>query len=174
MPRYSPEREAYNRRVHQGDRSPNPVFARDEILYRRYPEKDLVDGRPTPLGFQFPETSGISVNRGAYSEPHDVLEPDCCDGNVREFCVVIQFRVESVPEEIVSSTGSYRFRLKHLPEPSCFAHAEIWCNRAGDVEQPYMKPPKQARTLFYAKLIQQITSAPLRFEPVAESESFLS
>lgn len=170
MPRYSPEGDTYYDRVHQGTRVANRDFPGAELLYRRFREQDLVEGRPTPLGLRFPENSGISVNRQAYSEPQDVLEPDCCGGHTRDACVVLQFAVDDVPEQLSSPTGDYRFRMKHAPEASCFAHSEIWCNQSGDVDQPFERPAKSVREIFRAKLVQRILTSPLRFELRSESE----
>jgi hypothetical protein len=168
VPRYSPEGDTYTQRVHRGDRPVDPHFAHSEWLYRRVRQQELVDGRITPLLFQFPETSGISVNRQIYSEPQDVLEPDCCDGQARDGYLVLQIMVQEIPESVTSSTGVYQFRMKHVPKTSCYPHSEVWCNQHGDVEQPYQKPPPHARKLFYGKLIQLIQRSarqPLRFDP---------
>ncbi len=173
MPIYSPDDDNYTERVPQNERPEDADFHPLEALYRRYREKDLVNGKPTPLvGFQFYETDGHSVNRGKYCEARDTLEPDCCDGNRRTDCVVLKFQVRNIPPEIVATDGSnhlYRFRLKHVPKPTCYAHSEIWCNQQGDVNQPYVRPQKHVRNLFLADLLRS-EPEPLRFEPLSAAQ----
>jgi hypothetical protein len=43
---------------------------------------------------------GISTNRGRYSLPQDVLEPDCCDGNNRLGMVVLGLAVGGFPQSL--------------------------------------------------------------------------
>jgi len=149
-----------------------PEFSPDETLYRRYREKDLVLGRPTPLGFKvgfaFKDGSGQSVNRSEFSEPKDVLEPDCCGGTFKAGFVVLVFIVKDVPEIIKSGNESecdFRFRLKHVPKPLCFAHSEIWCNQSGIVDEPYEVPPKNVRDRFRGELLRRIRLPALHFTP---------
>ena len=97
--------------------------------------------------------AGHSVNRSKYSLPEDVLEPDCCDGNFRPEYVVLQILVSELPTEITASNGtSYRIRPVHRPKETCYSHSEIWCNEQGDIDQPYQRPPKDVRNLFYGEL----------------------
>ena len=170
MPIFSPDELSYNQRAHRNERPENHEFTPNELLFRRYRENDLVNGRPTPLGFSFAETTGHSVNRGNYSQPQDVLEPDCCDGHARSDCVVLEFNVADVPGELVSSDQTrhtYFFRLKHVPKATCFAHSEMWCNQQGNIHEPYQYPPKNVRDRFRAELIRRITLPPRRFDPVS-------
>ena len=169
MPTYSPDRPEFQQRVHENGRSEDTDFPSAEALYRRYREKDLVDGKPTPLSaFRFDDNSGHSVNRGRYSEPQDVLEPDCCNGLMRIGYVVLELAVGDIPAEITSADETrrvYNFQMKHVPKATCFAHSEIWCNQHGHIREPYEKPPKNVRDVFAAELVRQIRNAPRRFEP---------
>src|SRR5438876_8473273 len=95
-----------------------------ESLFRRYPRKSLFNGKPVPLTMSFEGDSGISVNRSKYSEPQDVLEPDCCDGEHRPECVILDIHVSEMPKEIATTdeTGRvFRFRMVHKPKDTCFA-----------------------------------------------------
>jgi len=123
---------------------------------------------------QFEDQSGISVNRSKYSEAQDVLEPDCCDGHVRAECVVLEFPTADVPPELRTEDGTnrtFRFPLKHVPQDTCYAHSEIWCNQEGDIELPYESPPKRVRDIFRAKLAARVAERdPREFQPVNAAE----
>ncbi len=170
MPTYSPDGEEYRTRVHRGAKPEDQDFHPSEKLFRRYKEKDLVLGRPTPLsGLQFRDDSGHSVNRGKYSEPQDVLEPDCCNGMRRDDCVVLTILVSDVPDSLVCEvTGrSYSFRPKHTPEDHCYAHSEIWCNRSGSIVAPYESPTKNVKDAFRIHLLKRFLDdgrEPLSFD----------
>jgi hypothetical protein len=146
VPTFSPDGAEYIGRVHQNERQEDQVFLPSESLYHRFRSGQEVAGRATPLTL-LPfdgTTTGPSVNRSKYSKPHDVLEPDCCDGNDRSTHKVLEFRVADLPDEIAvedSSGRIFRFRPKHVPEAKCFAHSEIWCNRGGNVLDPIEVPP---------------------------------
>ncbi len=156
VPVYSSDGQPYQDRVHQNGRPADQTFGAGEHLYRRYPKEYLRDGKPVPLAFQafsFERAAGRSVNRGKYSLPEDVLEPDCCDGNFRSEYVVLQILVSELPAEIPASNGTtYRIRPAHRPKETCYSHSEIWCNEQGDIDQPYRRPPKDVRNLFYGEL----------------------
>jgi hypothetical protein len=173
MPIYNPDGPEFSERVHENGRTEDSDFPPTEALYRRYRENDLVDGKPTPLSaFRFDNNSGHSVNRSKYSEPQDVLEPDCCNGSVRIGYVVLELAVNDIPAAITSAdeTGRvYRFHMKHVPRATCFAHSEIWCNQQGSVREPYEKPPKNVRDVFAAELIRRIRNPPHKFEPRGEA-----
>jgi hypothetical protein len=123
---------------------------------------------------QFEDDSGISVTRQNYSEPQDVLEPDCCDGNQRPGSVVLEFAVGDIPQRITGQDGrEFVFAPKHVPRETCYCHSEIWCNRQGNIEEPYDPPPKQVRDLFRAKLVQNIEAMKrrvLEFPPLPVPE----
>lgn len=160
VPVFSPDSQIYRDRVHCNGRAPDQLFNPSEHLFRRYPKERLTGGRPVPLSMKFEDDSGISVNRGKYSAPHDVLEPDCCDGHPRVGCVVLDILVSDVPAEIATADGTgrvFRFKLKHRPkETTCYAHSEVWCNEHGDIEQPYQPPPKAVKNLFRGELARHL------------------
>ena len=87
----------------------------------------------TPAGVPFPD---LSVNRGKYSEPSDVLigYPSAVG--------VATARVEDIPESI----DDFEFRPVHDPEPDNYSHAEIRAFRDG--EHVRRKPPKTVRNRF--------------------------
>jgi hypothetical protein len=174
VPIYSPDDETYRQRVHANGRPRDQAFDPSDALFRRYPEKFLVDGKPVPVVMQamkFDENSGISVNWGRYSEPQDVLEPDCCDGSRRQDCVVLTIMVSEVPSQVLTTDGSnrvFRFPLKHGPKAHCYAHSEIWCNQSGDVDQPHESPPKQVKDEFRLRLFEPMGArVPLSLKPRA-------
>lgn len=170
MPIYSLDAAEYQRRVHQNGRGEDQVFSQTELLFRRYPRKLLLNGRPVPLTMQFDDKSGVSVNRGLYSEPHDVLEPDCCNGNQRPDSVVLEFAVSDVPVSIAGQDRrEFRFSPKHVPKEQCYSHTEIWCNAEGDIERAYQSPSKQVRDIFRAELLRRIEEMGRKvheFEPI--------
>jgi len=174
VPIYSPDNEQYRLRVHQNGRAVDQNFGPAESLFRRYPRRWLLNGKPVPLTMQFEDQSGISVNRSKYSEAQDVLEPDCCDGHVRAECVVLEFPTADVPPELRTEDGTnrtFRFPLKHVPQDTCYAHSEIWCNQEGDIELPYESPPKRVRDIFRAKLAARVAERdPREFQPVNAAE----
>ena len=164
MPVYNPDGQPYRDRVHRNGRAPDQTFAPDEHLFRRYPRQFLHGGKPVPLTMTFEDDSGISTNRSKYSQPQDVLEPDCCEGHHRPECVVLDILVSDVPTELMTTddTGRvFRFRTAHRPKEECFAHAEIWCNEQGDIERPYQAPPKHVKKLFRAELAQRLAVRPV-------------
>jgi hypothetical protein len=123
---------------------------------------------------QFPDDSGISVNRGSCSEARDVLEPDCCDGRHKSGCVVLEFVVSEVPRELTTTDGTNRifhFPMKHIPLVRCYPHSEIWCNQTGNIGDPYEKPPKQIKDRFRVALAERIAErVPLQFEAVRDQD----
>jgi hypothetical protein len=169
VPFYSPDDGHFQNRVHQNRRPVNQRFSPDERLYRRFPKKYLINGRPVPLNIQsiqFGDDSGISVNRGSCCEPQDVLEPDCCGGTIRHECVVLEILVSELPEGLTTENGSqtFRFPMRHVPRPLCYAHSEVWCNDTGDIERPYQRPPKEIRDHFRAHIAKCISRrVPLEF-----------
>lgn len=173
MPTYSPDGPLYHGRVRCNGRGTDPEFDTCEHLYRRYPRSYLKDGKPIPLTMSFEDHSGISVNRGKYSEPQDVLEPDCCEGQGRPNCVVLDFLVSDVPGEIPVNDNSgrrFQFCLAHKPTDSCYAHSEIWCNEDGDPGKPYQAPPKSVRNLFRGELARKLAQQNvLEFAPQSEA-----
>lgn len=161
MPTYSVDSQLYRDRVHRNGREVDHTFDPDEHLFRRYPKRYLVNGKPVPITMQFEADSGISVNRSRYSQPQDVLEPDCCDGESRPECVVLDIHCDEVPKEITTKDGSgrvFRFRLAHKPKELCFAHSEIWCNQQGDIRQACEEPPRHVKDIFRVEIARQLAN----------------
>jgi hypothetical protein len=159
VPTHSPDGPEYLARVHANGRQEDQEFPSAESLYRRYREKDLVNGKPTPLaGFQFAETTGHSVNRERYSNPLDAIEPDCCGGADRPGHMVLELLVADVPPSVTcSETGRvYQFKMKHVPKPTCYAHSEIWCNKSGQTTDSYESPPKNVKDRFRVQLLSRL------------------
>lgn len=170
MPIYSPDGQTYRDRVHRNGREEDQTFAPDERLFRRYPKKHLYDGKPGPLSLMtFQADSGISVNRNKYSEPQDVLEPDCCEGAHKPGYVVLDIHSSDVPAEIPVTDGSgrvFQFRIVHKPGEWCFAHSEICCNEQGDAGLAHREPPKHVRNIFRGVLARHLaTRQVLEFAP---------
>lgn len=165
---YSLSDEAYRARVHACGRMDDQNFAPDERLYRRIREEDLVNGELPSTALQFNELSGHSLNRGAYSQPQDVLEPDCCSGQKRDGCAVLQLAVHEVPTQIQGQDDTiFKFRMKHVPYAECYAHSEIWCNRTGEISEPYEMPARLIKNLFRGELGRVLLRRhPLRFDPL--------
>jgi hypothetical protein len=155
VPIYSPDDEEYRNRVHTNGRLPQQIFPPDELLYRRFLPGSIVNGVLAAVGFKFEDHSGHSFNRSSFSIPTDVLEPDCCDGEHLVECKVLDVPVSAIPTEIgLSDDVIYKFRMKHVPSPCCYAHSELWCNKTGDVDQSYECPPKSIRTRLRALISQ--------------------
>jgi hypothetical protein len=72
--------------VHQDGLQVVDTFDSDEVLYRRYLLAHFIDHELVPQHFQFPRPS---FNRSKFSEPVDVLHPDCCHGNLSSIPRVI-------------------------------------------------------------------------------------
>ena len=159
---------AYRERVHKNKRPVDIDFDPEELLYRRMSEKDFVEGEPFASALQFGATTGHSVNRGRYSEPQDVLEPDCCAGGIREGFLVVSFQVREIPEKLDTDDGrKFYFRMKHDPEETCYPHSAIWCNQQGDISANYEEPPRTIKNRFRAEIARAIMRRdPLRFQPV--------
>lgn len=160
MPFYSPDDQTYRDRVHRNGREVDQSFDPEESLFRRFPKAGLLHGKPVALTtISFAADSGISVNRSKYSEPQDVLEPDCCNGVYRPECVVLDIHNCELPQEIAATDNTgrvFRFRMVHRPGDTCFAHSEVWCNQQGDVHQAYEEPPKHVKNLFRGEVARQL------------------
>ncbi len=158
MPIFSPEGPQYISRVHQNGRLEDPKFRPDEPLYHRFRKDLIVAGKVTPLEIlPFRSGSGPSVNRGKYSEPCDVLEPDCCDGHDRSQYRVLEFRVEDVPKQIEvnqQNGRNLRFCLKHVPHSTCFSHSEIRCYTE-DESGVCIEPPPSVRRKLRAEVARR-------------------
>jgi hypothetical protein len=122
----SSEATSQARPMHQEGRSGVDSFDPDEFLYRRYALVHFVDGRVLPQSISFPKPS---FNRSKFSGPEDVLHVDCCGGKELFGWGVVEGRASDL--SVSAESGDKRkFTLypKHVPEPSCYAHSELWCS----------------------------------------------
>ncbi len=177
MPTYSSDGAEYLRRVHANGRSPDQTFGGDELLFRRLPKGQLINGWPVPAGILAFDDDGVSVNRSRYSLPQDVLEPDCCGGHERTGHVVLEFAVADLTTLIPVEGREFFFLIKHNPLPCCYPHSLIWCNAESDAEKPYVKPSKTVRNLIRAEILTRMKSAgrfPREFAPVSRAPEPLS
>ena len=140
--------------IHSNGRLADPVFENDELLYRRFdPKRFLLNGILSPLAFNFPRQS---VNRGKFSVPGDVLEPDCCDGIQLTGWQVVALLVGDMPQRLISGDNrEFHFFLRHMPVPRCYAHSEMWCNQGGPDVEVYDEPPKKVRDEFRMTLARK-------------------
>lgn len=147
------DKNNFETRVHQNDRSPVDEFDLDELLYRRVnPVHHLIEGVLSPLAFNFPNQS---FNRGRYSLPEDVLHPDCCSGMIFKDWRVATLSVSDIPNQLRSGDDKeFRFSMHHTPERLCYPHSEIRC-RQGVTFLNDRKPPKKVREEFRAILAQK-------------------
>jgi hypothetical protein len=120
------------------------TFDDDEVLYRRYLLAHFIDHELVPQHFQFPRPS---FNRSKFSEPVDVLHPDCCDGKVLGTgwgvleCLALDARVSTQShddKELVLGP-------KHRPLPTCYAHSELWCIVAESGVEPKLSSTLKER-----------------------------
>jgi hypothetical protein len=111
--------------MHQDGRTAVDTFDADEFLYRRYAMVHFADGQVLPQTISFPKPS---FNRSKFSRPEDVLHIDCCDGKGLPGWGVLESRASDLC--VSAESGDKRkFTLypKHVPEPTCYAHSELWC-----------------------------------------------
>lgn len=148
----SSENTLQHRPVHQGGLPVVETFDDDEVLYRRYLQAHFVDHELVPQHFQFPRPS---FNRSKFSQPVDVLHPDCCGG--REFgpgwgvleCPASNARVSAQShdqQELV-------LHPTHRPLPTCYAHSELCCIVAESGAE--VKPSSTAKEKFRIKLAKK-------------------
>ncbi len=111
---------------HQDDLPVVEIFDDNELLYRRYLLAHFIDHQLVPQHFQFPRPS---FNRSKFSQPEDVLHPDCCDGKVLEpgWGVLECFASDACVSTQSHDDRKLTLRPKHRPLPTCYAHSELWC-----------------------------------------------
>ena len=122
----SSEATSQARPIHQDGRGAVDSFNPDEFLYRRYALVHFVDGRVLPQSISFTKPS---FNRSKFSRPEDVLHVDCCGGKELLGWGVVEGRASDL--SVSAESGDERkFTLypKHVPEPTCYAHSELWCS----------------------------------------------
>ena len=127
-----------------------PQFEPGEHLYRRYdPLHHRRGDRLLPAALQsFP----LSVNRGRFSQPEDVLFPDNFGWGIASF------KVMDVPEWLAPESGEpdrYDFRVTHAPEEDNYAHSEVCSFKNGCFDLD-VNPPRAVRKRFRLILCERI------------------
>lgn len=125
-------------RLKRRGRPVDPNFDPEERLYRRVPRRDFIgrDGYVLPAGVRFPD---ISVNRGKYSEPEDVVL------GYENAAAIAAARVRDIPDRI----DEYEFRPEHVPKPQNYAHSEIRAFLGGrHLKEAEDRPPRAVRDEF--------------------------
>lgn len=136
-------------RMLRNGRPVDPVFATEELLFRRYIKEHWDNNRIVDAHFSFPKPS---VNREKYSEPQDVLYSD--DGQYNDWGV-LEFSVNQVPKQLSDGEGRiYVFFPSHVPEEENYSHSEIWCERNAAPGQE-ANPSSTVKKKFRALLSQQ-------------------
>lgn len=117
-------------RLKRAGRGPDPVFAANEELYRRFSNQDLdgfgkfIDAR---LSF------ALSTNRQKYSQPEDVLYSST---NAYDGFGIIRVLVQDIPAPVTDNQqNNFWFRPCHLPEEDNYSHTHIQCENETPVGQ---------------------------------------
>lgn len=108
------------------DRSVDPDFADEELLYRRFHPSHL-DG--AEIAIDAVELPDMSVNRSKYSRPEWVIWDEAFEG-----WGVLAFRVRDIPpDRIVWHAGviPYTLEPRHMPLKYNYPHTEVWVFRDG-------------------------------------------
>jgi hypothetical protein len=135
------ERDGRPERMYRNGRPIDQDFSLTESLYWRCPESKIENGHVALDGMRFPD---ISVNRGRYSEPEDVLIPDCLDFRIATFMV------QDIPSPLISESQQqhrFEFRPEHDPCECNYAHSEIRTYKQ-DVRQLKGKLPENIKLRF--------------------------
>jgi len=126
-----------------------PEFEAGESLYRRYHPSHRVGNRLLWAALRpFP----LSVNRGRFSQPEDVLLPDKFGWGIASF------KVKDVPEWLAAASKDpdrYDFRLRHAPEEDNYAHSKV-CSFKNGCFGRNENPPKAVRKQFRLILSERI------------------
>ena len=141
---------------HQGHRRAYQTFGADELLYRRVKTFYVHDGQIDPVALSFKRP--LSTLRSAEATPEDALHPDCAGGKAVLQQIAISFPVSVLPPVIEDDAGKeFVVFLNHKPEPTCFAHTDLWCLDASTAvdqsdeisdltaEEVYREPPPKVR-----------------------------
>jgi hypothetical protein len=138
--------EAVGHPEYGNGRPEDPTFADGELLYRRYRAEHFQYQRLLPSAFKFPRQS---FNRQKYSQPDDVLHPDCCDGKDYDGWGVLECSSSELPTPIDLALATFSFQVVHQPKECCYAHTELWCKRG---HQLVDEPSKTVKETFRVKL----------------------
>ena len=126
-----------------------------ERLYLRFGLEHFLDEQLVPTAVRVP---GQSVNRGAFSEPEDVLfhEEGRYDG-----LGVVEFFVQDVPTTIITEGSRAIFFMLHKPLSDNYSHSEIACDKTEPFEGDY-PPSRSVKLKFRADLCKCIRSDRIR------------
>lgn len=133
-------------RMRTGNRTPDPVFAPSEKLFRRYLPSHFQNGEFTGLAFSL--TNPISVNRGKYSKALDVLFSDT---NEWAGFGVVSFQVRHVPPRLPIDNPVFSFTVVHTPLQDNYSHSDVCCYRIGS-EGTHVEPSRGVRKLLRTQL----------------------
>jgi hypothetical protein len=133
-------------------------FQDGESLYRRYLASHFQDGELDPSAIRFDEPP--SFLRSAFSLPEDAIHPDCADGkDVSNYGVLKMQASEAQHQEKARNGSAFDFTPVHRPLPSCYAHSEIHCSCAANLEGKYSEPPKDVRKAFRLRIARALSVA---------------
>ena len=106
-------------------RPPDPVFADDELLFRRFSRENLDGGEVSIAAFELPD---MSVIRAKYGQPRFLL----LDEQFKEWGVVA-FRVRDIPPNraILHGPLVYTLEPRHVPLKYNYPHSEVWIFHEG-------------------------------------------
>lgn len=136
-------------RMFRNGRPEDQDFALVEKLFRRYLQAHFIGQVFSPLGFQFHEESGQSVNRQKYGPPEDVLFSE--DARYAG-CGVLSFEVRDLPASFPPEEPRYTFFPRHLPQEDNYAHSEVWCDRLPQQTGGYVVPSSTVKKKLRAQL----------------------
>lgn len=117
-------------------RAPEPKFEPSELLYYRCTIRDLeyAGGDLSSLSVRLPT---FSVNRGAFSEPEDVLIPpsDQPIANI-ELMGIAKFPVCGIPASLTPPQGkTIEFKVEHAPLEDNYAHSNVRAYKDGKLTE---------------------------------------
>ena len=153
-PERSPSSEVTSqaRPLHQDGRTTVDPFEPDEFLYRRYAVIHFADGRVLPQSIRFPKPS---FNRSKFSIPENVLHADCCNGKELSGLGVLEGKVADL--SVSAESGDMRrFTTypKHVPEPTCYAHSELWCTSPNSEDARPSESAKEKLRILLARALR--------------------
>jgi hypothetical protein len=129
------------------------------MLYLRYRRDHFLAGQLSPDAIR--SQLQQSVNRGAFSEPEDVLFSETGEYNGLG---VVEFRVAEVPSRVDQDEGpSYSFFPRHEPEELNYSHSEIWSDQL-PATGGFRKPSRTVSLKFRVQLCSLIGLERVRVE----------
>jgi len=117
------------------DRPLDPVFADEEVLYRRFRPEDFDGGEVAPEAFELPD---MSVNRDKHGPASWLL----LDEDFQDWGVA-SFRVQDIPRDrAVLHAGVIAYVLR--PEQTCAAEVQLPARRSEDFPGSSPHLPEQS------------------------------